>query len=126
MKKILTKFAVLAFSSATLLTSCNLDLFPEATQVYDPSQPFYYVADDVEGAHDAVYTYFRSISGGSLNYNSDLMFQGFNAVAGFGNRGGSIHRTDDTFTTSDEYVESAWGAYWTAIKNFNIFYFLKT
>lgn len=121
MKKILTKFAVLAFSSATLLTSCNLDLFPEATQVYDPSQPFYYVAADVEGAHDAVYTYFRSISGGSLNYNSDLMFQGFNAVAGFGNRAGSIHRTDDTFTTSDEYVESAWGAYWSAIKNFNIF-----
>lgn len=121
MKKILTKFAVLAFSSVTLLSSCDLDLFPEATRVYDPSQPFYYVAADVEGAHDAVYTYFRSISGGSLNYNSDLMFQGFNAVAGFGNRGGSIHRTDDTFTTSDEYVESAWGAYWAAINKFNIF-----
>ena len=121
MKKIIFKFALLAISGVSVLNSCNLDLFPQATQVYDENKPFYYKAEDVQGAHDAVYTYFRNICGGALYYNTDLMFQGFNAVSGFGNRRGTIHRTDGSFNTGDEYVESAWGSYYVAINQFNIF-----
>lgn len=121
MKKIITKVVILVLSGVSVFSSCNLDLFPEATRVYDPKEPFYYKTEDVKGAHDAVYTYFRNTCGGALYYNTDLMFQGFNAVSGFGNRRGSIHRTDATFTTSDEYVESAWGAYYTAISKYNVF-----
>ncbi len=121
MKNIILKIAVLVMSGVAVFSSCNMDLFPEATRVYDPKEPFYYNNDDVKGAHDAVYSFFRSTCGGGLYYNTDLMFQGFNAVSGFGNRKGSIHRTDDTFTTSDEYVESAWGSYYAAISQYNVF-----
>ena len=119
MKKIFTKILTVSLAGLAL-SSCNLDLFPEATIIYDPSQPFYYYENDVEAAHSTVYTYFRSNVGGADAYITDLALQGFNAHINFGNRLGDIHRTDESYNTSSQTVEGYWAAYYASIKNYNV------
>ena len=121
MKKIFLKFALLAISGVSVLNSCNLNLFPEASDVYDEKGDFFRVEGDVDGAHAAIYSYFRSTCGGAMAYSTDLMFQGFNATREFGNRNGDIHRTDGSFTTSNDVVEAYWGNHYVAINQYNIF-----
>ena len=119
MKKIFKYITVVSLAGLTL-SSCNLDIYPEAQISYDEDKPYFELEADVEGAHNTVYTYFRSTCGGSMAYLSDLEFQGFNAKIDFGNRAGSIHRTDDSFTASDTYVEGIWSSYYTAISRYNV------
>ncbi len=119
MKKIINKILAVAVLGASF-SSCNLDLYPEATRNYDDNTILFELDADVEGAHNAVYTYFRSTVGGGMAFLSDLEFQGFNAKVDFGNNYGPIHRTDATFTTSDESVEGYWSSFYTAIAKYNI------
>lgn len=119
MKKIVNKILAVAVLGVSL-SSCNLDLYPEATRNYDDDTVLFELDADVEGAHNAIYTYFRSTVGGGMAFISDLEFQGFNAKVDFGNNYGPIHRTDDTFTTSDENVEDYWSSFYTAIAKYNI------
>lgn len=119
MKKIFTKILTVSLAGLAL-SSCNLDLFPEAAIIYDPSKPFYYYKNDVEAAHTTVYTYFRANVGGSDAYITDLSLQGFNAHVDFGNRLGSIHRTDESYNTSNQEIEGYFASYYSAIKNYNI------
>lgn len=116
MKNIFGKIiCTLALSLA--LSSCDLNLFPEATQVYDPEKPYYTQLKDVESTQTSIYIYFRSVSG---TYASDFMFDAFNLVNGIGNNYGDLHRCDETFTSSSSTAESLWAAHYSAIKNYNI------
>ena len=119
MKNIYTKISTIALA-ALMLASCDLNLFPEASIVYDPDKGFFTQEADVDGARNMLYSNFRATSGGSHAYLEELMFDSFNATANFGNNMGSIHRTDASFNASDQDVESFWGNYYITIKNYNI------
>ena len=119
MKNIYTKISTIALA-ALMLASCDLNLFPEASIVYDPDKGFFTQEADVDGARNMLYSNFRATSGGSHVYLEELMFDSFNATANFGNNMGSIHRTDASFNASDQDVESFWGNYYITIKNYNI------
>lgn len=117
MKKIYRKGFIAALISLTLV-SCNLDLFPEAT-VIPGDEPFFGTEKDVTDARPVIYSLFRGECGGAIAYIPDLMLQGFNATAGYGNRLGEVHRTDDTFTASTDEMESVWAAYYQRIFQYN-------
>ena len=88
--------------------------------MYDPEQGFFTQEADIEGAENRVYSNFRATSGGFYSYLEELMFDGFNATLDYGNNFGPIHRTDASFTSSDQDVESFWGNYYLTIKDYNI------
>lgn len=119
MKNIYTKISTIALA-ALMLASCDLNLFPEASIVYDPDKGFFTQESDVDGARNMLYSNFRTTSGGSHAYLEELMFDSFNATVESGNNYGAIHRTDASFTASDQYVEGFWGNYYITIKNYNI------
>lgn len=119
MKNIFAKISTIALAGL-MLASCDLNLFPEASIVYDPEKGFFTQEEDVLGARNLVYSNFRVTSGGFHAYLEDLMFDGFNATIEYGNHYGSIHRTDDSFTSSDQDIETFWGNYYLTIKNYNI------
>lgn len=119
MKNTIKYFAAAAFASLAL-SSCNLDLYPEATVVYDEDKPYFEIASDVDGAHNTVYTYFRSTNGGGYAYYTDIMLQGFNAMRDFGNRLGDLHRADETFNAGSDAPETFWSALYSAINKYNI------
>lgn len=119
MKNIISKLSTIALA-ALMLSSCDLNLFPESSIVYDPEQGFFTQESDVEGAENRVYSNFRATSGGFHAFLEDLMFDGFNATSEYGNHYGAIHRTDESFTSGDQDVESFWGNYYLTIKDYNI------
>lgn len=119
MKKIFKNIVTIAAASLAL-SSCNLDLFPEATRVYDPLVPYFESADDVEQSEIAIYAFFRGTCGGSMYYLPDLMLNGFNAGVDFGNRLGDIHRADNTFTASSQDIEAYWRVMYQAIAQYNV------
>lgn len=119
MKNIFGKVLTVA-SASIMLASCDLNLYPEAKIVYDPDQGFFATANDIESSHNTVYTYFKSTVGGAYAYMEELMFEGFNALADYGNNYGPIHKTDQNFTAGDDDVTSFWGVHYLAMKNYNI------
>lgn len=119
MKNIFGK-AIAVVLAGMSLASCDLNLLPEATIVYDEEKGFFTIKDDLIGAEQTLYSNFRATTGGFYNFLEDLMFDGFNASLDYGNNYGSIHRTDASFTASDQDIESFWGNYYITIKNYNV------
>lgn len=119
MKNIFGKAIAIALAGMTL-ASCDLNLFPEASIIYDEQKGFFTVLDDITGAENAIYSNFRATTCGFYGFVEDLMFDGFNATLDFGNNYGPIHSTDASFNASDQDVESFWGNYYLTIKNYNV------
>ena len=103
-----------------MLASCNLELAPTTSIVYDDETPLFQSEEDIESFMLGVLASYRALCSGSFDQSSDVMTDYFNATMGFGNNYGSVHRADATFTPSDEYVESLWSSNYSAIKNYNI------
>ena len=117
MKKI---FNILATAVALVsIASCNLDLKPEGSIVYDPDNLISF-ASDLQGLEADVIAQFRGIEYGVFDQASDIMVDYFNATIDYGNNYGAIHRTDETFTAGDYDSEDNWQYMYYAIKNFNI------
>lgn len=106
--------------AATMLLSCDLDLVPTTSIVYEEGKPLFLQESDVEAFQNGVLASYRAVQYGSYTQSTEVMCDGFNATIGFGNNYGSVHRVDYTFTPSDTYVESMWGNHYTVIKNYNI------
>jgi len=119
MKNIFGKIITVAAASLAL-ASCDLNLTPEASVVYTKGDVILASEDDITASHNAIYTYFRAGVGGFYNTLEELMFDGFNATLDYGNNYGAIHRTDDTFTASDQDIESYWSRFYLSIKNYNV------
>ena len=119
MKNIFGKIITVAAASLALV-SCDLNLFPEASVVYTKGDVILASEDDITASHNAVYLYFRAGVGGFYNTLEELMFDGFNATLDYGNNYGAIHRTDDTFTASDQDIESYWSRFYLSMKNYNV------
>lgn len=112
---------LLSIAAVTLsMASCDLNLYPEASIVYKKGDVILASADDIEASSNTVYVYFRAGIGGFYNTLEEFMFDGFNATLDYGNNYGAIHRTDDSFTASDQDVESYWSRFYLSMKNYNV------
>ena len=117
MKKI---FGILAAAAAVLMTaSCELDLTPANTLSYD-SENLITNETDLIGFQAGIRAQIRGLEYGVYDWASDVQMDYFNAVNDYGNNGGGIHRSDDTFSASDYNTRDNWSGPYGAIKNFNI------
>lgn len=119
MKNIIRNIFVGGMTTAMLL-SCDMNLVPTTAIVYDENEPLLISENDVKSFQNGVLASYRSVQYGTYSYTSELMCDGFNAVLGYGNNYGIIHKTDDTFTPSNQEIEAVWANHYSAIKNYNI------
>ncbi len=119
MKNILKNILVGAVA-VVMLAACDMNLRPTTAIVYDEDGPLFVLDTDVEQFKNGVLASYRALNGGSFTQSTEVMCDAFNATIGFGNNYGSIHRTDASFTSSDQYAESMWQNHYLAIKNYNI------
>ena len=117
MKKIINTLALGA--AVTLLASCDLDLMPNDAIAYNPDQ-IVESASDLNGFENGMFSYFRGTQYGVYNIASEVMCDGFNAMADFGNNYGSIHRTDNSFSATDYDAEDHWENIYHAIMRYNV------
>lgn len=119
MKNIL-KNIFLGGALAAMLMSCDMNLTPSTSIVFDEDEPILLSQSDIMGFYNGVLASYRAVQYGSFTQSTEVMCDGFNATIGFGNNYGSIHRTDASFTTSDSYAETMWASHYSAIKNYNV------
>lgn len=119
MKNILKNILIGGMTLAVVL-SCDMDMRPTTAIVFDENNPIIQSQSDIDGLYAGVLASYRAVQYGSFTQSSEVMCDGFNALIGFGNNYGSIHRTDASFTTGDTYVETMWASHYSAIKNYNI------
>lgn len=119
MKNIFTK--ILLFGAAlTVFASCELDLYPNNSIVYDENESVIQQESDLVSFENGLHIAFRSRQASTYYYADDLMFDGFNAATDFGNNFGPIHRTDQDYNAGSDDIETCWGNNFTMITNFNI------
>ncbi len=117
MKKI---FGILAAAAAVVMTaSCDLNLTPANTLSYD-SENLITNETDLIGFEAGILAQIRGLEYGVYDWASDVQMDYFNAVNDYGNNGGGIHRSDDSFSASDYDTRDNWSGPYGAIKNFNI------
>lgn len=119
MKNIL-KNIFLGGALVAIVASCDMEPRPTTAIVIDEGKPIFTSASDITSFRNGVLASYRSLQYGVFTQSTEVMCDGFNALTSYGNNYGSIHRTDDTFTTSDSYAESMWASHYSAIKNYNI------
>ena len=119
--KNIVKNILLGTSFTVILASCNLDLEPKTSIAYTPGEPVIVTANDLTQFTNGVLTTFRSYQSGFFNELDDLMCDGFNASSDYGNNYGPIHRTDNSFNSSDQDIDSYYGSYYIAINRYNNF-----
>ncbi len=120
MKNII-KNILLGASFTVILASCDLDLEPKTSISYDPEVPVIVTSTDLTQFTNGVLTTFRSYQSGFFNELDDLMCDEFNAASDYGNNYGPIHRTDNSFNSSDQDIDDYYGAYYIAINRYNNF-----
>lgn len=118
--KNIVKNILIGGMAATLFASCDLNLKPTDSIVYEEGTALFLQESDVVSFLNGVLADYRSLQYGSYTQSTEVMCDGFNATIGFGNNYGSVHRADYTFTPSDSYVESMWGNHYIAIKDYNL------
>lgn len=114
------KYTVAAGLAVTSLASCDLDLVPEHSIAYEEGKQLFLTANDVKAFENGVLSSYRLIHYGVFYYVPDVMCDGFNATIDYGNNYGSVHRCDNSFTSSDYDTEDLWENNYYAMKNYNI------
>lgn len=119
--KTYNKFIVALMGAGLMtLSSCHMDIGPQTSMKADMDS----IINDnltLEAMERGMYTSFRSTYYGAASELPEFMCDGFNATANYGNNMGPLHRTDASFTASDQDTEVPWANYYGAIKNYNIF-----
>ena len=119
MKKILTyAFAVMAASA--VFSSCNLDVFPHGSLSYDEDMVLFTDTKELGYLANGLYGTFRGNFYGEYSQTEELMFDGFNATADYGNNYGAVHRLDNNFNASNYEIRDFWANRYSSIKNYNI------
>ena len=112
---------LLVGTAAFMSVSCDLDLFPDSAIAYDEGGQLITNSADLTSFENGLMASYRGVFYGVYNQASELMCDGFNAMAGFGNNYGPIHRTDVSFTPSDYDTRDNWSGNYGAIKNYNVY-----
>ena len=117
MKKILN--IITLGVAVSVLASCNLDLEPNYGVAYNPEQ-IVTNESDLNGFENGMFAYFRGTHYGVYSIAPEVMCDGFNAMADYGNNYGSIHRTDASFSATDYDAEDSWENIYHAIMRYNV------
>lgn len=120
MKKTIN-YILAAFSAVVLVSSCNMDLFPNGSIAYDEEGALFHNATELGYLENGLYVSYRSGFYGEYSITEEVMTDGFNASADFGNNYGGVHRVDSDLNPGDYYIRDFWANRYTAIKNYNIF-----
>ena len=114
------KYTLLSLAATSMVVSCDLNLTPEGSLVYDPENVITN-ATDLQGFEAGVIAQFRGIAPqGVLDEPQDIMMDYFNALADYGNNYGGVHRTDQYFGADDYDTRDNWRYPYLAIRHFNI------
>ena len=119
MKQIL-KYIACGIAAASVLASCNLDLYPINSIVYNEEVSPILTQTDLASFEIGIHPSFRGTQQSTYYYADDLMCDGFNAARSYGNNFGPLHRTDADYSASDQDIEAVWANYYGAIKNYNV------
>lgn len=117
MKKIINTLAL--GIAVSLLASCDLDLMPNNAIAYNPEQ-IVTNETDLNSFENGMLAYFRGTHYGVYNIAPEVMCDGFNAMADYGNNYGSIHRTDASFSATDYDAEDSWENLYYSIMRYNV------
>ena len=115
MKK-LVKILLVLFVAGSLFSSCDMDRFPENSIIV---QEALLTIEDARNWDNGIMTFFRGRQYGIFSFSQDLQVDYFNALAGFGNRGGMVHSW--LFTSTDVTIRDVWFGYYRALLNINHF-----
>ncbi|MBR4809456.1 MAG: RagB/SusD family nutrient uptake outer membrane protein [Bacteroidales bacterium] len=114
------KHLFVAAAAIASFSACNLSLLPTDSIVYEPGGQVIATREDLIQFEARIMSDYRAVHGGMYNIIEDVMTDGFNASSGFGNNYGGVHRTDDSFSSSDGYIDSYWGNHYIVIKDYNV------
>ena len=120
MKKTIN-YILAAFSAVVLVSSCNLDLFPNGSIAYDENGALFTNEKELGYLENGLYTSYRSGFYGEYAITEEVMTDGFNASADFGNNYGGAHRADEDLNPSNYEIRDYWSNRYSCIKNYNVF-----
>ena len=101
-------------SALTLFSACDLDKFPTDSIAQGEA---WQTLDDAENFRNGIYSYLQVVSGGRNVYPQEFQSDLYNALAGFGNNYGDMHRWN--FTASQYDIEYIWQYNYVCINNCN-------
>ncbi len=116
MKKIVKLIGL--FSLVFVFFSCEMDLVPtDAIELADGFKTF----EDAGNFANGLNSKFRRIHYGFFSYTTEVQGDMFNAGPDFGNRNGSPHRLDASFTPADYNLRDVWRPTYNLIMETNNF-----
>lgn len=104
----------------TMVASCDLNLVPSTSIVYEEGKPLFLTKRDIAEFQNGVIATYRGLHYGSSWQTVEVMTECFNATIDFGNNYGFVHRLGSAFLASDDYTTGIWAGHYGAIKNYNI------
>lgn len=104
----------------TMIASCDLNLVPSTSIVYEEGKPLFLSKRDIAEFQNGVIATYRGLHYGSSWQTVEVMTECFNASIDFGNNYGFVHRLGSGFLASDDYTTGIWAGHYGAIKNYNI------
>jgi hypothetical protein len=106
--------------AVTMIASCDLNLVPTGSIVYEEGTPLLLTQRDIAEFQNGVLASYRGLHYGSAWQTVEVMTDCFNATIDFGNNYGFVHRLGSGFLASDSYTTGIWAGHYSAIKNYNI------
>ena len=115
------KYLLILGVGAITLTSCHMEELPKTSISYVDGKDMITNIDDLIRLENGLHQSYRVTHYGQISEADELMCDGFNATVDYGNNFGSIHRTDNSFSSSDYDTRDMWAINYWAIKNYNLF-----
>ena len=111
--------SLLAGVSLMAFTSCDLEEMPTTSIGLDNNEEAVVNGTNIQQFENGLYSAFRATQYGVYSLVPDLICDGFNETIGSGNNYGPVHRTDASFTASDQDVASIWSGYYGYMVDYN-------
>ena len=111
--------SLLAGVSLMAFTSCDLEEMPTTDIGFDNNEEAVINGTNIQQFENGLYSAFRATQYGVYSLVPDLICDGFNETVNSGNYYGPVHRTDASFTASDQDVESIWSGYYGYMVDYN-------
>lgn len=109
-------YNILFIALLAAVTSCKMDLTPSTAIVQGEA---FQTMDDAKRFANGLNTKYRNCFYGIFAYTTEIQTEMFNASLEYGNRNGSPHRMDGSFTASDYNLRDVWRTSYQLILNAN-------